>query len=103
MLEQAHDWSAAQAALADALRATAPTAGTLSAQQRGILVRLAAARVQAGDAQGLARLRADYGRRMSDGTDGSMFRLLTEPPVTGIGDLPRAARETSSAGTLASR
>ena len=103
LLEQAHDWPAAQAALADALRATAPTAGALSARQRDVLVRLAAARVQAGDAQGLARLRADYGPRMTEGTDGSMFRLLTEPPVTEIGDLPRAARETSSAGTLASR
>ncbi|MGH7108273.1 MAG: hypothetical protein ACREFT_17395, partial [Acetobacteraceae bacterium] len=72
----------------------------LTKANRTLLVRLASTAAQAGDADELAALRRGYGQRMGDDSLGNMFRLLTDPPASGVGDLAEVSRETVIAGQL---
>ncbi|MGI4944867.1 MAG: hypothetical protein ACRYHQ_30640, partial [Janthinobacterium lividum] len=91
VLAAAHDWHGAEAVLAG-LAAAIPAAGPLDDGQQDLLVRLAGAAAQAGDAAQLGRLRGQSAR--VGGPRGEMFRLLVAAPVQGLADLPRAAGET---------
>jgi hypothetical protein len=65
-----------------------------------VLLRLASAAAQAGDEAMLGQLRDHDLPRMPAGKLADMFRLLTERPVEGVSDLPRAAREATLARAM---
>ena len=96
VLGDAGDWRGAQAALASLAARRVPAKGTLDAGQQDILVRLASAQARAGDDAALRALGASEATRMT-GPRGDMFRLLTAAPVSGVGDLRRAAGEMALA------
>ena len=100
LLEAAKDWPAAEAALADYVRLTVPAEGALDEAAGRAVLRLAAAAAQAGDETMLAQLRDDTLPRLPAGKLADMLRVLTERPVAGVGDLPRAAQETALARAL---
>jgi hypothetical protein len=100
LLEQAKDWPGAVAALASYAQKTVPEDGALPEASAQVLLRLASAAAQAGDEILLARLRDRELPRMPAGKLADMFRLLTERPVQGIADLPRAAQEMALAREL---
>jgi hypothetical protein len=100
LLEAAKDWPAAQAALRDLAARAIPAEGPLDEAQARILLRLASAAAQTGDEATLAALREHDTLRLPDGKLAEMFRVLTAGPVQGVGDLPRAARETKLARAL---
>ena len=102
ILEDARNWPLAEQALADYAARTVPADGALSDAQRRTLLRLAGATAQAGDAAALGALSRREARRMDGGPLGDMFRLLTESPVRGGADLPRAAKEIALARGLPS-
>ncbi len=91
MLADAHDWPAAEAVLAGMVASNPPT-GALDGRQQDLLLRLAGAAAQAGDAVQLARIHTEAPR--ITGPRGEMFRLLVAAPVQGPADLARAAGET---------
>ncbi len=97
ILEQARDWPGAEAALSELAARSVPAEGKLDDAQQRLLLRLAGATAQAGDAAAWAALARREGPRMQGGPFGDMFRLLTADPVAGVGDLPRAAREMALA------
>jgi len=97
LLEQAKDWPGAAAALASYAQQAVPADGMLAEAPARVLLRLASAAAQAGDESLLARLRDRELARMPEGKLADMFRLLTERPVQGVGDLPRAAQEAALA------
>ena len=100
LLEQAKDWKGAAVALRRYADRVLPAEGGLTEPQAGTLLRLAAAASQAGDQAMLAELRSHDLSRLPPGRTADMVRLLTETPVQGPGDLPRARRETALAGGL---
>ena len=100
LLEAAKDWPAAEAALRDYAAKTVPADGPLDDAQARTLLRLASAAAQSGDAATLTRLREHDTRRLPQGKLADMFRLITEGPVQGVADLPRAIQETKFAGDL---
>ncbi len=100
LLQKEGNWAGAEAALADLVASTVASGGALTNADRTTLVRLASAATQAGDTGKLALLRRDYGGRMGEDSLGSMFRLLTDPPAEGLGDLAEVGRETVIAGQL---
>jgi len=95
------DWPAAAAALARHLESVAPD--HLDAERQGDVAQLAAYLALAGDAEGLAALRARYGAGMSDGPFAEGFALLTGDPMRGIADLPRLSRELEMLRILPTR
>ncbi len=100
LLQKEGNWAGAEAALADLVANTVAPSGALTNADRTMLVRLASAAAQAGDTAKLALLRRDYGGRMGEDSLGSLFRLLTDPPAEGLGDLAEVGRETVIAGRL---
>lgn len=98
--EDASDWPAAAATLADTAARTLPPAGPLDSAESGLVLRWASALAQVGDEAGLARLRTRYTARLPDRNDADLLGVLTEPPVQDVADLPRAAQETAAARTL---
>ena len=98
--EQAGDWPAAEKALTAYAAGALPAAGPLTPAQRQLVLRLATATVRAGDEAGLAALRAADAARMGRGSLADMFHLLTDPPVRGLAELPRAAEQAALAGRL---
>ncbi|MGH7076800.1 MAG: hypothetical protein ACREFU_01740, partial [Acetobacteraceae bacterium] len=100
IMQKAGNWAGAEAALVDLVARTTPASGRLTKANRTMLVRLASTAAQAGDAEELAGLRRDYGQRMGEDSLGNMFRLLTDPPASGVGDLAEVSRETVIAGQL---
>ncbi|MGH7121434.1 MAG: hypothetical protein ACREFP_20995 [Acetobacteraceae bacterium] len=102
LLQKAGDWAGVEAALAGLVATTVAPGGTLTEADRTMLVRLASAAAQAGDAAELALLRTDYDARMGGNSLGNMFHLLTDPPANGLADLPEVGRETKIAGQLPS-
>jgi hypothetical protein len=102
LLESAKDWPAAAAALASFAARTVPESGNLEEAGARTLLRLASAAAQAGDETLLTRLRAHDLARMPPGKLTQMFALLTESPVQGVADLPRAAAEATAAQSLPS-
>ena len=86
---RAGDWKGAVAALAAEAAITVPPSGSLSPERRQLLLRLATARVRAGDMAGLAAMRADQ-TRMGTGPLADLFRLLTAPGVRSPDQIGRA-------------
>ncbi len=86
---RAGDWKGAVAALAAEAAITVPPSGSLSPERRQLLLRLATARVRAGDMAGLAAMRADQAR-MGTGPLADLFRLLTAPGVRSPDQIGRA-------------
>jgi hypothetical protein len=95
--EKQRNWPAAESAVAALVKRTVPAAGPLDRAQQDLLVRLASAASQAGDIPALHRLQTDQAGRIAPGPRADLFNLLTQSPVSGIGDLPRSATELSSA------
>ena len=95
VLGDAGDWRGAEAALASLAARSVPADGALDAGQQDILVRLASAQARAGDDAALHALGKEAARM--SGPRGDMFRLLTAAPVSGVGDLRRAAGEMALA------
>ena len=102
IMQKAGNWTGAEAALSALVARTVMPGGPLTEADRTMLVRLASTAARAGDAEKLAALRQDYGARMGDDSLGNMFRLLTDPPADGFGDLAEVSRETVIAGQLPS-
>ena len=100
LLEGSKDWPAVEAALREVVATSIPAAGALDKVQGRVMLRLASAAAQAGDERGLKDLRDQFTGRLPPGKSADLFRLLTEGPVSGVADLPRAARETKLAGSL---
>ncbi|MDA8050199.1 MAG: hypothetical protein M0002_09370 [Rhodospirillales bacterium] len=100
LLQKAGNWPGAEAALAALAAQKVPAKGALSSADQNLLVRLASASTEAGDASELALLRATFGARIGQGSLADMFRLLTDPPAHGLVDLTRVQRETAIAGQL---
>jgi hypothetical protein len=96
LLERAHDWPAAQAAVAAYAGRTVPKEGRLDDVQARTLIRLASDAAQAGDEATLAALRTQDLARVPDGAMSQMLAVLTEHPVQRPEDLPRAAQEATS-------
>ena len=93
ILEQAQDWPAARDALAVLAAGSVPDSGMLNAAQLQVVLRLATAATRADDDATLASLREKLRMRVGSGPQADMFRLLTEEPVRGTADLPRARAE----------
>jgi hypothetical protein len=100
ILEAAKDWPGAERAVAALAAKTLPPEGRLDDTQRRLLLRLASAAAQAGDAGALAALRQREAARMQGGPIGDMFRLLTVDPVRGVADLARARQDVALARNL---
>ena len=86
---RAGEWKGAVAALAAEAAITVPPSGSLPPERRQLLLRLATARVRAGDSAGLAAMRADQAR-MGTGPLADLFRLLTAPGVRSPDQIARA-------------
>ncbi len=97
---QAHDWQRAAIQLSSYARQVIPSAGPLTASEAGVVLQLASALAQVGDEQGLAQLRARYNGRLTNGDDATLWSVLTESPVHGVGDLPRVVSEINSAAAV---
>ncbi len=95
--ERAKSWPDAEAALRSLVARRVPADGSLDDSQQALVLRLAGAASQAGDATVLAALRQQDSARMQGGKLAPMFRLFTADPVRSIADLPRSAAETSAA------
>jgi tetratricopeptide (TPR) repeat protein len=104
VLEAAHDWPGATAALVDYVARVVPPNGPLEEPQAHILLRLASAAAQAGNETVLAQLRRDAGPRIAAMPNeqklAETFRFLTERPIGSATDLPRAAAETQTIPAL---
>jgi hypothetical protein len=100
LLEAAKDWPAATAALTDYVRRAVPQTGPLDPPAARTVLRLASAAAQAGDEATLQSLRERDLPRFPPGGLSEMLRMLTEPPVREVADLPRAAREEAQARRL---
>ncbi|MGC8478130.1 MAG: hypothetical protein ACP5NP_17405, partial [Acetobacteraceae bacterium] len=96
----AGDWKQVAAALAAEAAVTIPPAGALGPQQRQLLLRLASARERAGDAAGLAAMRAEQAR-MGSGPLADVFRLLTAPGVHSPDQIARADHIAALAAQVA--
>ncbi len=100
LLEAAHDWPAAETALATYVAATVPADGPLSDNGGRAVLRLASAAAQANDEAKLAELAHAYGDRFAEGPLAQMFRVLTGKPVQGVGDLPQITKGIAAARAL---
>ncbi|MGC8523863.1 MAG: hypothetical protein ACP5M5_06210 [Acidibrevibacterium sp.] len=100
LLEAAHDWPAAEAALAAYVTVAVPADGPLSDNSGRIVLRLASAAAQANDEARLAELAHTYGDRFAEGPLAQMFRVLTGKPVQGVGDLPQVTKGIAAARAL---
>ena len=99
ILADAHEWRGAEAALLDLVAKIVPPNGPLDPAEQDALLRLASASAMAGDGPALYALDLGETSRMSEPRAG-MFRLLTQTPVSGVGDLGRSASEMALARAL---
>jgi hypothetical protein len=100
LLEKARDWRDAEIVLAKLVQARVPATGALSDAQQDLVLRLASAAAQAGDAAMLRQLQDTSAPRLSPGPRVALFQALTAPPVQGVADLPRSGREAEAARGL---
>ena len=100
LLEKAGRWSEAAVALARVVASEVPESGALAPESGPLLLRLARAAAQAGEATLLDQIRTDYLPRLPSGGAADMLRMLTEGPVRGVADLPRAAQEAALARSV---
>ena len=101
ILSDSGDWHGAALALDSVAARTVPASGSLDPAQQDVLVRLASYYSRAADEVALRDLGRKQAGRLT-GPRGDMFRLLTDAPVTGIGDLHRAASDIALARVLPS-
>ena len=99
ILANSGDWPGASAALTSLANRSLPSEGALSPAQQDLLLRLASAQARAGNDAALRLLGSREARRLT-GPRGDMFRLLTAAPVSGVGDLRRAAGEVALARAM---
>ena len=99
VLADSGDWVGAAQALRTVATGAIPEAGALDAEQQDLLLRLASAQSRAADDAALHALGLKQAARMT-GARGKMFRLLTNAPVTDIGDLGRIADDIALARAL---
>jgi hypothetical protein len=100
LLEQAKDWPGAVAALSSYAQKTVPPTGPLGEAPANVLLHLASLAAQANDEALLAQLRDRELPRMPPGKLADLMRMLTERPVQGVSDLPRAAQEAALARAM---
>lgn len=100
LLEAAHDWPAAEKALADYVAAAIPGDDLLSEGESRMVLRLAGAAAEANDEAALAELQRKYATRFPDGPLSQMFRVLTQKPVHGMADLAQISKEITAARAL---
>jgi len=100
LLEAAHDWPAAEKALAAYVDETLPSDGPLTEGQSRLVLRLAGAAAEAGDEATLGDLARGFMPRFPAGPLAEMFRVLTEKPVRGVADLPQISKEIAAAHAL---
>ena len=101
VLADSGDWRGAAQALQTVAAIAIPEEGVLDAAQQDLLLRLASAQSRAADEASLHALGLKQAARMT-GPRGNMFRLLTDAPVTGVGDLHRVAGDIALARALPS-
>ncbi len=102
IMEQHHDWAGAVAALNSTLQDPGFTALPEPAQREAIL-RVARDESEAGDAEGLRRLRQTQHLRFASGVGAELFDVLTAEPVRTPADLPRSANELAGMRLLPTR
>ena len=100
LLEAAHDWPAAETALAAYVAMAVPADGPLSDNGSRVVLRLASAAAEANDEAKLAELAHTYGDRFAEGPLAQMFRVLTGKPVQGVSDLPQITKGIAAARAL---
>jgi hypothetical protein len=100
LLEQAGRWTEVTAALSRRLGVDVPADGPVPKTAVPLVLRLASAAAQTGDETILNRIRMEYLPRMAPGDTTDMLRVLTEGPVRGVADLPRAAQEAALAHSV---
>jgi hypothetical protein len=100
LLEKARDWHDAETALTRLAQTRVPASGTLSDAQQDLVLRLASAASQAGDAAMLRQLQATSAPRLSPGSRTALFQALTAQPVQSVADLARSGREAEAARAL---
>jgi hypothetical protein len=100
LMEKARDWPHAEAALLMLAKAQVPESGALSDTAQDVVLRLASAASQAGDAATLHALQLGSARQLSPGPRAALFQMLVTQPVQGIADLPRSGREAEAARSL---
>jgi hypothetical protein len=100
LLEKAQDWHDAETALARMVQTHVPASGALTDAQQDLVLRLASAASQAGDAAMLRQLQDTTARRLSPGPRVALFQALSAQPVQGVADLPRSGREAEAARAL---
>jgi hypothetical protein len=100
LLEKSRDWRDAEIVLAKLVQVRVPATGALSDAQQDLVLRLASAAAQAGDAAMLRQLQDSSAPRLSPGPRAALFQALTAPPVQGVADLARSGREAEAARGL---
>ena len=101
MLAGKGDWPGSLAALSDLAARQVPASGPLSEAAQDILVREASAAAQVPDVAALRSLQRSVDRLT--GSRREVFRVLTQSPVAGPGDLKRAGQELVVARVVAQR
>lgn len=101
LLARANDWPGALAALSDLAAKQVPATGPLPDAAQDILVRQASAAAQVPDAAVLLALGRSADRLTGARRD--LFRVLTQAPLSGPGDLKRAGQELTAARLVAQR
>ncbi len=99
VLADSGDWLGAAQALQTVVTGAIPEAGALDARQQDLLLRLASAQSRLADEASLHALGLKQAARMT-GARGKMFRLLTDAPVSNVGDLGRVADDIALARAL---
>jgi hypothetical protein len=100
LLEKARDWHDAETVLTKLVQTHVPAGGALTDAQQDLVLRLASAAAQAGDAALLRQLQDTNASRLSPGTRAEVFQALTAQPVQGVADLARSGREAEAARAL---
>lgn len=102
VLADSGDWHGAALALGTVVARAIPESGPLTTEQQDLLLRLASAHSRATNEAALHTLGLRQAARMT-GPRGDMFRLLTDAPVNGPGDLRRVAGDIALARALPSQ
>jgi hypothetical protein len=100
LLEKSRDWRGAETALQALAASRIPAAGALDPPQQDLLLRLASAEAQAGDAAALRQLQDRAGPRLPPGPRRTLFQMLAAQPVQSVADLPRSGREADAARAI---
>eukprot|EP01037_Dinobryon_pediforme_P001896 gene1896-1928_t len=100
LAEQARSWPEAKEALSRVVSRDVPSSGKLTDAQCSLLLRLAGAASEAGDAMTLGQLRERNPSMLPPGKTSEMLQLILAQPLSSVGDLPRASRELLAARSV---